>query len=375
MRLTTTAREKVASKMSEVWDEFNRRVGLWQEARDAERLRMIAQYHEAFRYRETQPEHQFALLTRCRNEAQRLDEPWWDLFFEYWRLATLTADLHDFARAQPLAIELMVRFSSLEGRDHPQRIAIYTNVLYTYLQVDPLGYRDELERGFAYIDEQILPNPAEERFVLLYRWTEYLRETERWDEALGLAQRFSAMVDGNRGPADTIWWRCWVLFLLCDICNGLGLVDELAGHAEEMAELSEKRANLMRTRAKGWIWRAVAQRFMGDEQAARRSYLRGVGYLKTLDSRDEICADPMARYHELGGDWKSAVGARDGELAAIEKKGMLHRSCRVQIERCRLLSKAGELTPSDLDKARAAAAQMRVPEWYLEKLACIDPGR
>jgi hypothetical protein len=123
--------------MSEAWNEFNRRVGLWQQAGDAERLRMINRYHEAFRYRETQPEQQFALLTRCRDEAKRLNEPWWVFFFESWRLSTLTADLHDFARARPLAIELMVRFSSPEGRVHPDRIRVYTSVLYTYLKVDP----------------------------------------------------------------------------------------------------------------------------------------------------------------------------------------------------------------------------------------------
>ena len=85
--------------MSEYWDEFNRRVAVWQQAGDAECLKLVDLYHEAMSYRETEPEYQLALLTRCRDEAQRLGEPWWVLFFGYWRLSTVTADLHDFSRS------------------------------------------------------------------------------------------------------------------------------------------------------------------------------------------------------------------------------------------------------------------------------------
>ncbi len=185
--------------MSEIWNEFNQRVGLWHQPQDAERLRMIDVFNEAFRYRETEPEHQFALLTRCRDEARRLNEPWWVLFFEFWRLSTLTADLHDFSRALPLAMELTIRFSTPEGRVHPQRIGIHTQVLYTYLQVDPVGYRDELERGFAYLDEQIEPGPVTDRFVLDYRWMEYQSQTERWDEAYDRAQKIPCVGGPERG--------------------------------------------------------------------------------------------------------------------------------------------------------------------------------
>ena len=55
-------------------------------------------------------------------------------------------------------------------------------------------------------------------------------------------------------------------------------------------------------------------------------------YLKNLEVGDEICTEPIARYYELGSELKEALSVRDRELVAIAKKGMLHRSCRVQIE-------------------------------------------
>jgi hypothetical protein len=98
-----------------------------------------------------------------------------------------------------------------------------------------------------------------------------------------------------------------------------------------------------------------------------------MGLLDGLERRDSICPDGFAAYHELGGDLKAALGVRDRELAEITKKGMSHRGCQVRIERCRLLAKAGELTPADLDAVRLSAGQLRTPEWYLEKLDRIDP--
>jgi hypothetical protein len=353
------------------WDEFERRVAAWQQEGDTERLKLAELHDEAFRYRETDPEHQFELFTRGRDEAQRLNEPWWVLFFERWRLSTLTADLHDFARALPLAMELMVRFNKPDAQAHPERVDILISVLYTYLQIDPIGYRDELERGFAYLDNQISRGPVTERFVLDFRRAEYLSETERWQEAFEQAHRSLALADRSGDFTLRNWHGAWSLFQLCEICHALGRLDDLAAHAQDMADRSEWSDECVRTKASACFWLAVAQRARGDQRAASRSFRRGTHYLKNLETRDEICADPMAKYYELGADFKAAVGVRDREVDVVTKKGMLHRSSRVQIERCRLLKRAAEITPADISNARQAIAKMRVPDWYLEKLGRI----
>ena len=167
------------------------------------------------------------------------------------------------------------------------------------------------------------------------------------------------------------WDGAWILFHLCGVCDALRRFDRLAVHAEDMRERSERRSDLLRTRASALIWLAVAGRATRDERKAVRSFQQGTRWLEGLDSRDEICADALARYHELGGDLEAALGIRDRELAVVTRKGMLHRACRVEIERYRILSRAGTLTPADAGKAKDAAARMRVPDWYLEKLARV----
>src|SRR5262249_51204391 len=155
--------------------------------------------------------------------------------------------------------------------------------------VDPLAYENELERGFTYLDSRIAQRPVSDRFVLNYRWMEYLTAMERWEEAYELAHRSLALADSDERNA-LVWHGSWTLFMLCRICHALGLMDEMSAHAEYMAELSQKGDNLMRTLAAAWIWRAVARRASGNEQDAVQSFHRGVRYLKNVETRDEICA-------------------------------------------------------------------------------------
>jgi tetratricopeptide (TPR) repeat protein len=358
--------------MSELWNEFHRRVAEWRRAADADRLKLANWLYNASSTRETDPEQRFSMLTQGRDEARRLREPWWELFFEDQRLGTLTGDLEDYSRALPLAMELMVRFSGPEGQAHVSRLSVLTETLNTYSNIDPLGYREELERGFAHLDGQITRGPDGARFVLHHRWAEYLMYADRYDEAFELANRTLALADQSGSEETRTWHGAWTYFYLCRICYALGRMNELAAHARHLAELSETHTQLRRTQADGWIWFAVTRRAEGNEREASRSFRRGMRLLQGLETRDMICADPISRYYEVGGEWKAALGVRDRELAVITKRGMLHRCCQVQVERCRLLAQAGELTSEDLDKARLSAARLRIPGWHLEKLARIN---
>jgi len=328
----------------------------------------------AFNFRETDPEQAFAIITQCRDAARRLNETWLELFFDAWRLGTLTGDLEDFARALPLAMELVVRFNGPDGQGHCNRVGVLTNVLCTYTNIDPFGYREELERGFSHLDGLITVDPETERFVLYHRWADYLADAERLEEAGDVAYRTLALADRSRNAVTQSWHGAWALYRLCRVCDALQGVEELVASATRMMELSKKGPHLRRTQADASFWLAVSQLLLGKKPEASRFFHAGMRLLKGLESCETICAEPVARYHELAGDWKAAVSVRDRELAAATKKGMLHRGCKIHLERCRLLNQGGEITAADLSEARLLAAQLRHPEWFLERLARIAPS-
>ena len=132
--------------MSTNWDEYHRRVNLWHATGDSERLALTDVYQEAWQLQETDTEQSLALFTRGRNEARRLNEPWWVLFFENLRLETLVGYIEDFARALPLVVELMVQFNAPGGRTHEFRHWVLRNILHTYISIDAFGYRSEIEQ-------------------------------------------------------------------------------------------------------------------------------------------------------------------------------------------------------------------------------------
>lgn len=349
-----------------IWGEYHRRVNDWRTGSCVEHIRLADEFDHSWTYRESDPERFLAILTHCRDGFQRLNEPWMVLFFEHWRLGALTADLHDFARALPLAHELMVRFSTPEGQAHACYESVYTGVLYTYLSIDPLGYRKEIEAGFRSLVNRIGPS-SEDRFVYNYRWIEYLREIDRWPEGYEFLTAAYAAAD-----RDSAWNKAWYLFLLCEACYSLGRMEELAEHARLMAVYSKQSDNLRRTLAAGLLWEAVALRARGDHGAASKLFHNGLRHLTNLSVGDEICADSIAAYYELGSEWREAVGVRDREHASVSRKGMAHRACRALVERCRLLARASTLTTADLEAARKAAALLRSPDSHLERLARIE---
>ena len=73
----------------------------------------------------------------------------------------------------------------------------------------------------------------------------------------------------------------------------------MAGHAAEMEECSRGGDSLLRTLSSGRLWLAVVKRADGDERAAQRFFHDGMESLKGVAVRDEICAEPIARYYEL----------------------------------------------------------------------------
>jgi len=355
--------------MSDIWDEFQRSVDEWQEKDDIERLELFELLEEGFAFQETEPEASFVLFTKMRDEARRLNEGKWLLLAETYRLVALTCYVADYTRALPLAIDLMVRFNSSDGLTHPFRGVGLSNALLVYTCVDPFGYQDEIERGFAYVRKHISDELESTRFLIDEVQMYCLESMERWGEAYDIGVRSLSKV---LQIEDRNWYGSSILNRLCPICHALGHSDELAGHAEYLSELAHQAEHLRRMEANAWLWLATVQRGRGDEREASRSFRRSVRILKSVERRDWICSDSMAAYHEANGDWKEAVAVRDREITALANRGMHHRVCQAHVERCRLLKKLGVLANSDLAAARVATSCVRSPEWFLNKLDRIE---
>lgn len=279
-------------------------------------------------------------------------------------LSSLTAYAMDFARALPLAMQMLVRINTPAARAHEWRNLVMINALYTHISSDAIGFRDEIERGLACLEEKSF-KPGD-RYVLNNRRIRFLMHIERWEDAYETAMRALTLVEAD--PEVRVWHGAWILYEACRICDALGKAGQLADHSEHMAELSAQHPQLRRTQADAHFWNAVVARRGGEVQKATRSFHQGMHILTGLERREAICADAVARYHEACGELRSAIQVREREIADVARNGQYFRAAQMQVERCRLLTELNELSQADLAAARESTAKLRKPEWILAKL-------
>src|SRR5262249_62189290 len=101
-----------------VWDwviEFNAEA----EARgDRDRQRLLPIFENASKFAKTDPDVMLGLLAEGRALAQQLDETWWVLFFDHWRLQALLHFKYDYRDVMDAAVQ-----ATPEARQ-PQAVAL-----------------------------------------------------------------------------------------------------------------------------------------------------------------------------------------------------------------------------------------------------------
>lgn len=134
-----------------VWDWFNQ--GYYHSNPEARKLPLL--FHEAWDRNETDPQECNSRLLTARALADTLNEPWWVLFFDYWRCILLWARLDDLHTAQRLGIQMTVDAKKPLYERHPLVPRIYNQLVSIFTYVDPVGYQDRIVNLISYLENNI----------------------------------------------------------------------------------------------------------------------------------------------------------------------------------------------------------------------------
>jgi hypothetical protein len=354
-----------------VWDwiiEFNNQA----EAKgDRDRLRLLQTYENASRFAKTDPDVMLGLLAEGKALAQQLDEPWWVLFFDHWRLQALLHFKYDYREVMDIAVQATLEARKPQYAELPQRVCLHEDLIYAYVGTDPEGHADRITQALEYMRQQVGPE-LDCRFCVQGCCAQFALQRRRLDEAQAASLQMLAMTDAERNRATADHYALDAYADLCAIALERGDWDALkewAGAGEETARRRDKQLEL----AKFLAWRAVLERRAGNEDAARR-LLRGAtsraARLKAVPG--EPYYDALCAYHEQGGEPGAALTVRDQELTAVAGKGRLTHEVRCRLKRCRLLAEMGLPLEDDLRAAREAAARLRHPEKYVEEIDRLE---
>jgi hypothetical protein len=357
--------------VSEWIDEFERAAEL---AGDRERLRLVRLHPRAYRHRQTDPDRMLDLLEEGRQLARRLREPWWELFYEHWKLETLIYYKDDYRNVVEMGVKATLELRKPGYEGHPLRFGVWCNLVAAYLCVDPRGHADSVRQALDYLATEV-PADGEERYLLQARRQWFADEMGDIEQARRLALEELAMCDGDSDRDTAEHHEVNALAMLAWMDYRRGDWVSVARWAEAGEQRSREIAYSYEL-GQFLLWRAVVARHGGDEGPGRRLFRRGEATLRRLrQSMGELYYDAASAYHELASDFEKSWQVRERELKTTVGKNQIAYEARVRLKRVRLLMRMGRPTDDESGEVRRAASLLRQPEWYLGELERILTGR
>jgi hypothetical protein len=359
--------------MTSVWDWFDEFE--W-EARcngDSERMLLGDLHRQAYRFRETDPDHAIALYSEGRQLAVQLREPWWALYYDQQRVHALLHFKQDYTDVLDLAIRNTLEVRKPGYSTFPRRLLIHGDLVSAYMGIDPIGHAAAIRQALDYLDHEV-PAIGDERYLLLGSQRQFALDHGRLDEAEAFSQRSLALAaeDSDTGRAKhflvfTFAARCEVAFRRGDSTS----LEELSRAGEEVARVVGHQVEL----AGFFMWQALIEQRAGRHEQAGSLYRRASQRISRLRMPpDAAYRDAECAFHEQAGQLDLALAVRDLELEHLRDRGRLFLESVVHLERCRLLARLGKLTDADLLRARMAAEQLRFPQSILEQLSRLENG-
>ncbi len=324
-------------------------------------------FHDAWDRNETDPQQCNALLMSARSHADALNEPWWVLFFDYWRCILLWARLDDLHTAQKLGIQMTVDAKKPLFERHPLVPRIYNQLVSIFTYVDPVGYQGRIMELMAYLESEVeidedieyllLANRANLHFAL-----DHLEEARDW--ALKSLDRINHRAYYSASAYSK-------LALYSYIRKDYQRVLDYVAEGEQNAREAGRRLIICEMLA----WRALLAQIRGDTIEAVRYYAHA------LHNRERIGTTPTFTYHDIVCDYLELIGKseealelRSEQLDTLKPSGLVHELCECYLMRCRLLGRMGKLTDVDITDAINAGNQLLHPTSYHHKIAQIKAG-
>jgi len=324
-------------------------------------------FHDAWDKNETDPQQCNALLLSARSHADINNEPWWVLFFDYWRCILLWARLDDLHSAQRLGIQMTVDAKKPLYERHPLVPRIYNQLVSIFTYVDPVGYRERILELMVFLESNMEIDEDIE-YLLLANRANLFFALDELDNAKEWALKSLERIHHRAYYSASAYSK---LALYSYIRHDY---QRVAGYVEE-GENSAREARRRLIICEMLAWRTLLAQLRGDTPEAERYYALA------LHNRDRIGTTPTFTYHDIMCDYLENIGKaeqalelRESQLKTLEPSGLIHEYCECHLMRCRLLGRMGKLTDEHISEAIHASEKLLKPATYHNKVAQIKAG-
>jgi hypothetical protein len=350
-----------------VWTWIKEYAEAADEAADQRKQNLLAAYDSGRQKFERLPDDAVAEFERGRQLAVALNEPWWALFFEHWKLQALLHCKYDNRRAMELAVTVSLEARKSPYQGCPQRLCVHDDLITSYLSLDAPGYAGEVEEALAYMEQEVQED-FECRYCLLQRRCELTEALGNLDAFEKAVVRLLAKSQEQGEDHHALSGHAW----MCLVAYRKGTPEQIAQSAAEGLVICDKIDRPV-LQAELVTWQAYLARLKGDDDAAAKR-LRWAAVLLSRTQRQPGNRYYIARcaYHALKQEREQELAVREQELLLLADKNQYFWEANARIEHCRLLSELGRPAGEALAQARQVIGKLRRPAALLARLAEIE---
>jgi hypothetical protein len=337
-------------------------------ANDTMRQKLWPSYREAWGVAESNPAECLTRYKGGRMLAQSLEEPLWEIFFDYWIADFLLGYQRDIQAGLDVIVRAAVRARAPEFRTWPFNPRVQFTLINAYRLYDPLSFRDEVLGGIAHLESELNYDADVWRLVSSIEHSVY-RAEDNPEVALNCLYRY---LERSQGDAFRL---CGGYDELCSLYMAMGRYKELQETAQLGESYARKERNRKHTLINLQIWQAVGAAKSGDRELAQRLYRVALGTINSLGNafqRDR--ADALPIYYEVTEQLESAQEYYRNCVAAEQQSGSPYEEYAARLALCRMLKIMGQLTEPEIEATRAAMNRLKFPLRYPLRLDRIIQG-
>lgn len=353
---------------SDLWGWFNRYAAQAALEGHPLKIRMPQLYDLGWEaLRAEKPEEALGYFEEGLRIAYLLDDPCWDLYFDYWAAETHIFYQNNYQIGLDHAIKVAARAHQERYKTCPVRGRVYYTLMYVYYAMDAIGYEDKIREMVAYMEDEV---PLDDD---TYQRIQYTRASlayalENYREAEDLIQAYLNITLGNAHRQSGGY------NMLRQIAYAEGKIQAAFDYGFQ-AEQKARWSRLQSSVASALLWQAVCAQRLGQVERAALLYQSGNAHheryqLKRLPSYyNAVC-----EYLELAGHKEEALALREEEIQNIPQVGSIDYIADAQLQLARLLGRMGRNYQAILTKAYEISHSLLRPERYLDKLKSVEAG-
>ena len=299
--------------------------------------------------------------------AKKLNEPCWDLFFEYWCSEAYVFVVNDYQKALEYIVQTSARAHKPQYIQCPVRARVYYTLMHIYYETDVLGYEEKIREIIKYMEDDI-PLDDDTAYRLQYKKASLAYDLEDYATAKQeLAHYMSLVVNNAHRQTSGFSLQSLLDYTAGDLQSAL----ENSIQTEKNARI----AKLERSVINAMLRQATLHHRMGNIDEADELYYRGLAYQKQFGVNSmPYHYNAVCEYLEIAVDAEQALKLREESLETIPKFGSPDYTTSAHLSYCQLLGRMGRDTTHALKQAREAAKLLIKPARYLSKLQDVENG-